>query len=379
MNPQEVLGLAAGLTGRSVAEISIGQMHTWLKTSLCPPSTRTRDGLGSYTVGGASIGVCPECLAERPFAVKAGWRLRLLPACTKHQLLLIDKCPKCGKAPRRGVDTRNISTDFFSTGCDSCQYQSLPRISVTEELIEAVTQVSNQLHLEAQGADGIPDQRLDLAAVRDLSHVLLPHLLSDDVYVQGGAQARRTTTIAKTLPMALALLNGNASPRILADTPERIRANYYCGHTGNHRPAVLALINQSRRARRGFKQSQKQQRNCIVPWPESLDVTQLPHALTDDLHDAARNLGWDPTLEEVERWSALLTAHYRLESGGGVDQERPATSVETEDLGKLLQSAEALGTDDRLRQSAEATAEALARRWNIAERKRRKFTSQRAG
>ncbi len=378
-NPQGFLEPAAALTGRSAAEISVGQMHTWLTTSLYPPTKARSDKSWSYIIGGAVTGVCPECIVERPWAVKASWRLRLLPACSKHYLLLIHKCPKCGEAPRSQTGTEGISIEFFSQGCDYCQHSSLPRIPVTEDLIESVARVSNQLHLEAHGLDGDLTQRLDLAAVRDLSHVLLPHLFPEDVYVRGNARLRTTSTIAKTLPLALALLDGSESPSLLATTPERIRLHYYSGHIGQHRPAVLALINQTRPTRNTFKISQKPQHDCIIPWPERLDMALVPHTLTDHLHDAARNLGWDPMIENVERWAALLTAHCRLQARGGINQDKPGTRAETAALQQLLESAAALGIDDGLLKSAEATAEALARRWTIATRSGRVMNDERAG
>ncbi len=61
--------------------------------------------------------ICPECIRELGYA-RAVWDVRLVVACPRHQTLLIDTCPACGKTltwMRRGLLTcscgHRVNTD----------------------------------------------------------------------------------------------------------------------------------------------------------------------------------------------------------------------------------------------------------------------------
>jgi hypothetical protein len=44
---------------------------------------------------------CPRCLSEHPGRWQLRWRLPWVFACTRHRLLMPDRCPGCGQLPRR--------------------------------------------------------------------------------------------------------------------------------------------------------------------------------------------------------------------------------------------------------------------------------------
>lgn len=50
----------------------------------------------------ASTRACPRCLAESGGIWQLWWRLGIAAACPRHQVLLVDNCPKCGLPLRRG-------------------------------------------------------------------------------------------------------------------------------------------------------------------------------------------------------------------------------------------------------------------------------------
>ncbi|WP_149828921.1 TniQ family protein [Streptomyces tailanensis] len=42
---------------------------------------------------------CPRCLEESNARWQLSWRLPWSFACTRHEMLLLDRCPKCGQPP----------------------------------------------------------------------------------------------------------------------------------------------------------------------------------------------------------------------------------------------------------------------------------------
>lgn len=50
---------------------------------------------------------CPACLLATPGRWQLLWRLPWMFACTQHQLLLLDRCPRCGSAPSYKLGIRS--------------------------------------------------------------------------------------------------------------------------------------------------------------------------------------------------------------------------------------------------------------------------------
>lgn len=49
---------------------------------------------------------CPSCLGESGGVWQLWWRLGVAAACPRHRVLLVDTCPRCGLALRRGKPGR---------------------------------------------------------------------------------------------------------------------------------------------------------------------------------------------------------------------------------------------------------------------------------
>lgn len=77
--------------------------------------------------------VCPDCLSEYPYCRRV-WELSAVTACLKHQCLLIDECPNCGKHlpwPRNKV---LVCTCKYDWRCS-------PRTAVSEQQLKLTRQI----------------------------------------------------------------------------------------------------------------------------------------------------------------------------------------------------------------------------------------------
>ena len=69
---------------------------------------------------------CPQCLASDciPY-YRRRWRIACMPLCTKHASVLLDRCPKCGKAPNFGRITQGrkwADEEMPQHYCAGCGY-----------------------------------------------------------------------------------------------------------------------------------------------------------------------------------------------------------------------------------------------------------------
>lgn len=65
--------------------------------------------------------ICPSCIQELGYA-RAIWDIRLVVACPRHQILLLDTCPACGKTltwKRRGLLTCSCGHSINRDACSS--------------------------------------------------------------------------------------------------------------------------------------------------------------------------------------------------------------------------------------------------------------------
>ncbi|ONI49957.1 MULTISPECIES: TniQ family protein [unclassified Streptomyces] len=61
--------------------------------------TRRLTAPANWRFYGTTSRYCPACLADNGGRWQLHWRLGWTFACTHHQLLLLERCPRCGKHP----------------------------------------------------------------------------------------------------------------------------------------------------------------------------------------------------------------------------------------------------------------------------------------
>lgn len=82
--------------------------------------------------------ICPACIQELGHA-RAVWDIRLVVACPKHQTLLLDTCPACGKTltwMRRGLLTCSCGHRINSDACGSAPEWTTRVSSLIENSIQ---------------------------------------------------------------------------------------------------------------------------------------------------------------------------------------------------------------------------------------------------
>ena len=373
------LTLRAGViwTGRSRDELQVGQLHRWVGTSLLPESvTQTLEGM-SARIKTKSIPICPECVRERPYALKAVWRIPIVPICTIHEVVLIDKCTRCGKS-LRVLDLRSASVrpeSFSAPGCDNCGGQLEKGRAADPDALRATEVVTNSLrHQEVRGREA-SRVSLDLAAVQDLVNLQLPHL-----GVRGAQKSvliHSPDAVARVLPAAVAAMSpdhGWCDP-VIHVKPLRL-LNYLKGRSGVDRPAVRGLA-----ARLYYLHGKTNMTTLImsarVTWPTCFPI-ELSPLVADHLFDAATDLGWDPSTKDLLRWTALLTAAAFETSGGKPIHETAMTRREWKQLQQLQNAVDARGVGERLEEDARTMAFAFFSTKRIKPAKRRR-THQRLG
>lgn len=106
-------------------------------------------GHGRGTLRGAPISnwqlslywpkLCPECLAEKQVA-RAEWDLKLWVTCPKHELQLIDKCPKCSERVRWSRPSL--------CHCKGCgfDFRMAPRMTPLRPLITLASLIEISIH-----------------------------------------------------------------------------------------------------------------------------------------------------------------------------------------------------------------------------------------
>jgi hypothetical protein len=109
---------------------------------------------------------CPACLDETGGRWKLRWRLPWVFACLQHQLLLADRCPVCGFAPRRrfaaaaGLHPAAACPNLITRGrlCGT-DLRCIPAraLPTDEPLTETQRWIDSQLAVIEAGAGGVTD------------------------------------------------------------------------------------------------------------------------------------------------------------------------------------------------------------------------------
>ena len=134
-----------------------------------------------------TIRICPVCIAEgRPRRLV--WQSRWLFACTRHKVLLVDRCPSCGEPPasRRRLSRvpRLFCCDKQSTRSDRCaqRLDLIPTVLLSDQT--NILWAQHRLEACMQGVSfAILDKKLSaiefLRACGDLAEILIPILNAD--------------------------------------------------------------------------------------------------------------------------------------------------------------------------------------------------------
>lgn len=353
------------ITGAQTCDLIDGQVPTWQKTTLVTPEiTATVEGW-SNRIYMASVPVCPICLGERPWAIRALWRVPILPVCLEHKVLLIHGCLGCGDVIRdTSTHTRGIrrSIDFASGSCDNCGAALPPAQHAPLSAETAVRRLSEELRRQLDNSFSTTYQRIDLAAVQDLVN-----LLRRPPRRTGAAKSIHTQSpeaVTSRLTTALGLYDGTLDPEEhLAEVSRARIVNYYRGRGGLRRPRVLHLLTQASHATHP-ESTTNAGRSSAVSWPRSLPDGYLV-GLTDILHDAARHQGVDPSPDTLFRWASLIAAHTLDTSRHPVTFTDPATTAETKIIKRLLATTDELGTRERLDTLARDSAATFLRAESI--------------
>ncbi len=107
-----------------VAGLARDEIDSMLLARLAPQfmPDLAKDGLDSKVVSETArqgwvyfngTHLCPACLRERSGAWSLLWKLPWSFACVKHQVILVDRCPDCGRRPRAGYQDNRLSPPFY--------------------------------------------------------------------------------------------------------------------------------------------------------------------------------------------------------------------------------------------------------------------------
>ena len=88
-----------------------------------------------------------------------------------------------------------------------------------------------------------------------------------------------------------------------------------------------------------------------VIWPTHFPDDMSP-PVADHLLDLAIDLGWDPSTNDLLRWTALLTASVLVANSGRVKNTTAMTSQERLQLEQLLLAAYERGIGEKLEEDA---------------------------
>jgi len=346
-----ILRAGAIWTGRSHDELQVGQLHRWIGTSLLPDSvTQNLEGL-SGRIKLKGIPVCPECVRERPYAIKAVWRIPIAPVCTLHKVVLVDKCTRCEEPLRKSnfKGSRVLLKSFFASGCDHCGSPLADGTSADPDVVSATELVIRSL--DSQGVGGNAGDRLDLdlAAVQDLVNLQLAGLRVSGS--RKSVQRNSLVEVARVLPASVAAIasNGACCNPLVGVEPMRL-LTYLAAESGVDRPAVRGLV-----ARHyylyGKANMPRRAMSREVRWPTLFPVEMSP-LVSDHLVDAATDLGWDPSMKDLLRWTALLTAAAFGRHGGRPKHATKMTPRERKQLQQLRNAADERGIGERLEEHA---------------------------
>lgn len=356
------------ITGAQTSDLVAEQVPTWKGTTLVTPEiTATVEGW-TNRISTASVPICPVCLGERPWAIRALWRIPILPVCLEHRVLLVHRCLDCGGAIRNTSTRESGRTIHFASGaCDNCGANMPPPQRAPLSAETAVARLNEELHRQVRKPLSATPNQIDLAAVQDLVN-----LLRKPPRRKGAAKSIYTQSpelVASQLSIALGLYDGTLDPeKHLAEVSRARIMNYYHGRGGLRRPRVLHLLTQASRATRP-ESTVSTGGPSAVSWPRSLPDGFLI-GLTDILHDAAHHQGLDPTPDTLFRWASLIAAHTLNASDNRVTFADPATTAETKMIKRLLATTDELGTRERLDTLARDSAATFLRAESLTVRQR---------
>lgn len=331
--------------------MQVGQLHGWMGTSLLPDSvTRTARDV-SRRIRVNSVPICPDCVRERPYAINVNWRIPIAPICAKHKVVLVDTCTRCGESLRT-LDLRQGHVrlkSFGAPGCDNCGGPLEKGVSADPDALRATEAVTSSLcYEEIRGSDTsrVP---LDLAAVQDLVNLQLPRLSAVGRLTSVGAHS--PGAVARVLPAAVAAISPNHAWSNPLDRVEPRRlAKYLNAPTGANRAMVRGLV-----ARHYYRDRNttmmRYQMSHPVTWPTYFPGDMSP-PVADRLFDLAIDLGWDPSTNDLLRWTALLTASVLVANSGRVKNTTAITSQEQLQLEQLLLAAYERGVGEELEEDA---------------------------
>lgn len=345
-----VLRAGAIWTGRSRDKLQVGQLHGWMGTSLLPGSVaRTTTGI-SARIRVYSVPICPECVRERPYAIKAEWRIPIAPICTIHKVVLVDTCTRCGESLRT-LDMRQARVrlkSFFAPGCDNCGGPVEEGASADPDALSATEAVTSSLCYEELGGSETSRAPLDLAAVQDLVNLQLPPLGMAGRLKWG---AHSPGAVARVLPAAVAAISPNhAWSNPLGRVEPRRLSKYLNAPTGAKVPRVRGLVARHYYHDRNTTARPYQMSHPVI-WPTHFPVDMSP-PVADRLFDLAIDLGWDPSTNDLLRWTALLTASVLVANSGRVKNTTAMTSQERLQLEQLLLAAYERGIGEKLEEDA---------------------------
>ncbi|MFD7296751.1 TniQ family protein [Streptomyces sp. NPDC059897] len=94
---QQVLSKRTGVSETALTSMTLEPWNGRL-VRIAPDRKFSRGKAGMQQVNAMSS-FCPQCLLETDGRWQLSWRLPWAFACTRHHLLLLDRCPRCARAP----------------------------------------------------------------------------------------------------------------------------------------------------------------------------------------------------------------------------------------------------------------------------------------
>ncbi|MFJ8860241.1 TniQ family protein [Streptomyces sp. NPDC102451] len=166
---------------------------------------------------------CPRCLGESTARWQLSWRLPWSFACTRHSLLLLDRCPKCGQPPlvhgHRRLRDIAPGTCLYGTGSANairCGF-FLPHAEATllpsrSLILDAQHEVNTDVLGTASAPGPVQQRGQELAILaRSALHGLLTHLAQAPIAVRdvlaecGGALPEPTSGDAYSTAVGTAI------------------------------------------------------------------------------------------------------------------------------------------------------------------------------
>ena len=341
-----------GVTSQTLASMTA---VPWSKTQLLAHAAPIfRPAVVNKHAHHAAVPICPECLSQRPTALRFLWRFPALPVCLEHGLILQRQCanPTCTKPIRSaaGAITTSPKRPHCATPINAAEATPISSIRDLRSAARAVAE-----EMDEQNATGLPRTvRLDLVAVQDLVTLLLR--------THGPSTANATIVdaephaIAAVLPLAVRL--AQSQPRRvwpghlqrLRDVPAQTWRGYRELDDYKINVKVLALMNEAIFREQGpavlISYNRGLMKLSCGRFPAMLSTEIFNLELADLLHDALTAIdGQAPEFDTARKVAALLCVTWYRRGGsqrGTPEPQLAALAAAARD------SAEALGLGERL-------------------------------